>query len=186
MKILGIDISTSITAYSLMDTDVPQRQRIVKYEGIHLQKEKSLYNKAELIRKSFVQLSKDYDIDKVYVEESLQAFRRGLSSARTLSTLSRFNGIVCYLAEDIFKTEVHLVNVIHARSHLGIKINRKLEDSVKDQVLNWSLQREEFSNIVWPTKTLKSGPRKGQEINDKSCYDIADASVMALYGALAP
>jgi len=167
-----------------LDTEVPQRNKVIKYEGIHLQKEKSLYDKAELIRKSFTQLSKDYDIDKIYVEESLQAFRRGLSSARTLSTLSRFNGIVCYLAEDIFKTEVNLINVIHARSHLGIKINRKLESSVKDQVLSWTLQREEFSGIDWPTKILKSGPRKGQEIKDKSCYDIADASVMALYGVL--
>ena len=186
MNILGIDISTSVTAYSLMNTEVSQRNKVIKYDGIHLEKEKSLYNKAELVRESFTRLASEYKIDKIYVEESLQAFRRGLSSARTLSTLSRFNGVVCYLAEDIFKVEVHLVNVIHARSHLGIKINRKLEASVKDQVLDWSLAREEFNGIAWPTKVLKSGPRKGQEIKDKSCYDIADASVMALYGSLSP
>lgn len=182
MKILGLDVSTSVTAYTLMDTDLPQRQKVIKYEGIHLEKEKSLYHKAELIRQHFRDLSEEYKIDKVYVEESLQAFRRGLSSAKTLSTLSRFNGVVCFLAEDIFRTEVDLINVLHARSKLGIKINRKLDATVKEQVWEWASNQKELSEIQWPMKILKSGPRKGQEVKDKSCYDIADAAVMALYG----
>ena len=182
MKILGLDVSTSVTAYTLIDTDVSQKQKVIKYDGIHLEKEKSLYRKAELIRSSFRDILSENKIDKIYVEEPLQAFRRGLSSAKTLSTLARFNGIVCFLAEDIFSTEVELVNVLHARSKLGIKIDRKSDASVKDQVWKWASNRKELSKIQWPMKTLKSGPRKGQTIKDKSCFDIADSSVMALYG----
>jgi hypothetical protein len=32
---------------------------------------------------------------------------------------------------------------------------------------------------VWPTKILKSGPRKGQEVLEIGCYDMADAYVIA-------
>lgn len=182
MKILGLDISTSITAYTLIDTEVSQSHSIVEYDGIHLSKEKSLYDKAELIRSCFNEMKKRHQIDRIFAEESLQAFRRGLSSAKTLSTLTRFNGIVCYLAEDIFRTNVDLVNVIHARSRLGLKINRKIEKNSKEQVLEWAMNHHSLEKIIWPKKTLRSGPRAGQTINDPSCFDIADAAVMSLYG----
>lgn len=165
-----------------MDTECSENDLVLKYEGIHLSKEKSLYDKADVIRKTFKELSKIHKIDKIYAEESLQAFRRGLSSAKTLSTLTRFNGIICFIAEDIFKVDVNLVNVIHARSKLSIKINRKSESSTKDQVLKWAMEKSDLKSICWPQKTLKSGPRAGLTINDPSCYDIADAAVMSLYG----
>lgn len=182
MLVLGLDISTSITGYSLINTDLSQSDCVVEFDGIHLSKKKSLYEKADLIKKEFLSLSKSYKIDLIFAEESLQSFRRGLSSAKTLSTLSRFNGVVCYLAEDIFNQEVHLTNVIHARSSLGIKIDRKSDKTVKDQVLNWVRKQPEAQTIQWPTKKMKSGPRKGLVIDDPSCFDIADACVMSMYG----
>jgi Holliday junction resolvasome RuvABC endonuclease subunit len=182
MLILGIDVSTAVTGYTLMDTERPQIDCLIKSDGIHLSKFKRIYDKAEHIRDHFKYLKKSYDIDVIYVEEALQSFRRGLSSAKTLSTLMRFNGIVCFLAEDIFNKEVNLVNVVKARSSLGIKINRKSDVSTKDQVFEWIQSREEFTNFSWPMKTLKTGPRAGKTIFDKSCYDIADAAIMSLYG----
>lgn len=184
MLVLGLDISTSVTAYSLVNTELPPDDFVVKYEGIHLSNLKTLYDKAEAVKSHLKELETKYEVDRICVEEALQSFRRGLSSAKTLSTLSRFNGIVCYLAEDIFKKEVELINVLHARSKLGIKIDRKSSENVKEQVLGWVRNHESLSSIEFPTKTLKSGPRKGQTILDKTCYDIADASVMALYGSI--
>ena len=184
MKLLGLDISTTVTAYTLVDTERPENDLVVKYEGIHLSKKKSLYDKAEIIKETFQNLSQNHTIDKVYAEESLQAFRRGLSSAKTLSTLTRFNGIVCYLAQGIFRAEVDLINVIHARSKLCIKLDRKSNIKTKDQVLSWALSNPSLTNIDWPEKTLKSGPRAGLTVKDPSCYDIADAAVMSLYGMI--
>ena len=40
-----------------------------------------------------------HDIQKIFIEENLQAFRPGFSSAKTLLTLARFNGIVSYLSQ---------------------------------------------------------------------------------------
>lgn len=166
-----------------MDTECSQNDCLIKTEGIHLSKLKSIYDKAEYVREHFEMLAKEYDISHIYIEEALQSFRRGLSSAKTLSTLAMFNGIVSYLASKTFKdAEVTLVNVIKARSSLGIKINRKSTKNTKEQVFEWVQNREEFKSFDWPEKTLKSGPRKGQTILDKSCYDISDAAVMSLYG----
>tara|TARA_Y100000310_G_scaffold303523_1_gene341917 strand:- start:1486 stop:2040 length:555 start_codon:yes stop_codon:yes gene_type:complete len=184
MLVMGLDISTSITAYTLMDTDRPLSNRHVKSDVLHLSKYKSIYDKSRHTRDIFDEIAKEYQIDKIVAEEALQSFRRGLSSARTLSTLSRFNGIVCYLAEDVFAIPVELVNVSKARSSIGIKLNRKSEKSTKEQVLEWVSSQKEFEDFDWPTKCLKSGPRQGQVISDKSCFDIADASVVCMYGII--
>lgn len=182
MLILGLDVSTSVTGYSLIDTELPPEDSLIKFEGIHLSKYKCIYEKADHVLHHLEKIKSDYCIEKVCVEEALQTFRRGLSSARTLSSLMRFNGVVCYLAKKTFDVPVELINVIHARSHLGIKIDRKSEKTTKDQVFEWVQSNDHFKELPWPMKTMKSGPRKGITVYDKSCYDIADACVMSLYG----
>ena len=180
MIVLGLDISTTTTAYTLIDTDQPLGQRLVESKGIHLSKIKDPYAKSCEIRRVFKNISKKVTVDKIVIEESLQSFRSGLSSARTLSSLTRFNGIVSFLAQDIFTAHVERINVNSARSKIGIKIDRKSDVSTKDQVKKWVMSHEDFSLFEWPTKTLKSGPRKGQTIDDPTCLDIADSAVMAL------
>lgn len=181
MIVIGLDISTSVTAYTLLDLDKPPGQRHVCSEGIHLSKIKDSYAKSCKVRDEFLRLSKEYRIEKIVVEESLQSFRSGLSSAKTLSSLTRFNGIVSFLAQDIFDCPCERVNVNTARARLKIKIDRKSSISSKDQVRDWVMKNQEFEKFSWPVKTLKSGPRKGDTIWDASCQDIADSAVMALY-----
>ena len=180
MIIIGLDISTSITAYSIMDTEQPLGHRLVKSDGIHLSKIKDSYAKSCKVRDVFKVLAKEYKVDKIVVEESLQSFRMGLSSAKTLSSLTRFNGIVSFLAQDLFGVECERINVNSARKRLNIKIDKKLDINTKEQVRNWVMQHDDFAGFEWPTKTLKSGPRKGQTIYDPSCLDIADSAVMSL------
>lgn len=163
-----------------MNTELLLGQRLLKSDGIYLSKIKDPYAKSCRIREEFLKLSNDFDVDIIVVEESLQAFRSGLSSAKTLSSLTRFNGIVSFLAQDIFKCSCTRINVNTARSRLGIKIDRKSDTPNKEQVRNWVMQHSDFANFKWPTKTLKRGPREGQTIYDPSCLDIADSAVMAL------
>jgi hypothetical protein len=178
--IVGLDISTSITAYSVMDTELPLGQRLLKSDSIHLSKIKDSYVKSCKVREELLNLNKTFKIDRVVVEESLQSFRMGLSSAKTLSVLTRFNGVVSFLAQDIFKVSCERINVNSARKKLSIKIDKKSEIPSKEQVRNWVMNHDDFQNFLWPTKTLKSGPRKGQTIYDPSCLDIADSAVMSL------
>ena len=55
----------------------------------------------------------------------MQAFRPGLSSAKTLFKLARFNGIVCYIITRDFGIDPDLINVNVARKSVGIKILSK-------------------------------------------------------------
>ena len=182
MIILGLDISTAITGYCLMDTDAPPGHRLIQAEGIIISHEKDPYRKSVIIRDAFKEVLENHKIDFIVVEENLQAFRRGLSSARTLSTLARFNGIVSFLAEDIFQVPLQMINVNSARKKAGLIIDRKSDVPIKEQILLWVSEHPDFHEYMWPMKTLKSGPRKGQTVHDKQCFDIADAAVICFAG----
>ena len=182
MIILGLDISTSITGYCLMDTEGPLGHRLLRADSIIMSKEKDAYRKSVMVREVFKILNAEYQIDKIIVEENLQAFRRGLSSAKTLSTLARFNGIVSFLAQDICEAPVQMINVNTARKTIGVKVDKKIDVPIKAQILDWVQEQPDFLDYSWPTKTLKSGPRKGKTIDAPQCYDIADAAVVCLAG----
>ena len=93
MYVLGLDVSTSCTGYCLMYVEPSQRTSVKEIGYILISKDKDPYVKAQKVRSLLSNLSEKYQIDKVFIEENLQSFRSGFSSASTLSTLSKFNGI---------------------------------------------------------------------------------------------
>ena len=180
MIVLGLDISTSITGYCIIDTELSPGNRLIAADSIIMSKEKDPYAKSVMVRNEFKSLLSKHKIEKIVVEENLQAFRRGLSSAKTLSTLARFNGIVCFLAQDVFCIPPEMINVNTARKSAGIKVDRKSDVTIKEQIYLWVKKHPDFLKFKWPTKTLKSGPRKNTTIQAPECYDIADAAVVCL------
>ena len=104
--ILGLDVSTSITGATVVD----KGGEILFCESWDTRNKKrfpTLWDKAIFIENKLkdVKARRGYDIEKVYVEESLQTFKSGFSSAKTLSTLAKFNGIVsftCYKVFDLY------------------------------------------------------------------------------------
>ena len=174
MAILGLDISTSCTGWCVTtDTGVLVEMGYVKLSRIG-----SVLGKAAAMKQSLEELNKAHQIDRIVIEENLQAFRPGFSSAKTLMCLARFNGIVSYICKEVFDLEPEYINVNVARKSVGIKIDRKSEVTTKDQILNWAQDHLKSRDYQWPTKILKSGPRKNQEILDPCCYDMADALVV--------
>ena len=67
-------------------------------------KYKDFFKKAEFVSEGLREIYAQYgkEIEAVYIEQSLQSFRSGFSSAKTLSTLSRFNGIVSWIIYEHF------------------------------------------------------------------------------------
>ena len=90
--ILGLDISTSITGITVVN-DLGD---VLLNESVDTRKYKSFFLKAEKMKSCLTNISKNYNIKEIYIEQSLQSFRSGFSSAKTLSTLSRFNGVVSW------------------------------------------------------------------------------------------
>ena len=183
--ILGLDVSTSCTGWSILDTS----GNLVKMGSISLTKKPGLYKKAEYVRDVLREIENKHKITYVYIEENLQSFRRGFSSAKTLSTLARFNGVVSMVSYDIFGIEPEHINVNFARKSLGIKLIRKSHGGAptKQQVFEWVDEEltAQGNTYIWPIKIYKSGPRKGQESLDPESYDMADAYVIARAGMLA-
>ena len=121
--ILGLDISTSITGATIIDDDGTCVLNI-SWDTRNKNKFPSIYEKAAFINNQLMSISMEYPIDKIYIEQSLHSFRSGFSSAQTLSTLSRFNGVVSWFCYHIFKTKPEMIAATSARKQVGIKISK--------------------------------------------------------------
>lgn len=169
--ILALDISTSCTGWCVFDEN---GFRDIGF--IDLSKYNGMYEKAGRVKSELLNLLIKYPYTKVVVEENLQAFRPGLSSAKTLMTLAQFNGVVRWICHSDLDAEVESINVNTARKTVGLKIDKKLKKKTKDQVLEWVAKQEK--SIVWPNKVLKSGPNKGSVKLLEQCFDMADAYII--------
>jgi hypothetical protein len=174
--ILALDISTSCTGWCVFDED-----GLRGFGFIDLSKHKGMYEKAGRVKTELLNLTILYPFTKVVVEENLQAFRPGLSSAKTLMTLAQFNGVVRWICHADLNSEVESINVNTARKTVGLKIDRKSKKKTKEQVWDWVCLANcnEETKIQWPMKTLKSGPNKGEVRLCNEAYDVADAYVIA-------
>jgi hypothetical protein len=165
--ILSLDISTSITGITLMEdykiivNDIVDTRNKEKF--VHLN------DVANAIKRKILSLVGNNKIDSIIVEEPLNKFRSGQSSANTLSTLSKINGIVCYICEETFGIRPELIAAISARKTAGLKIEKKSDLDTKDQVLKFVKENYNFEYL----KTKAGNPKPGT-------YDRADSIVLAL------
>ena len=169
--LLSLDISTSITGYCVFDLT----GNIIEIGNIILNKEKDFFKKIDLVKQKLIDLNNDYNLTHVAIEEAFQSFGRGLSSAKTLFTLAKFNGTIQYIIYTLGLNPT-VINVNNARKLVGIKVDKKSKTNTKDQVFEQVKLRE--TGIIWPTKVLKGGPNKGTTVFADGCYDMADAYVI--------
>jgi|3_EtaG_2_1085321.scaffolds.fasta_scaffold47071_2 Holliday junction resolvasome RuvABC endonuclease subunit len=180
MLILGLDISTSCTGFCVVN----EENKVIFLDYENFKGCKDFWEKTDRIEEKIIRILAEIKplgkIEKVFVEESLQKFRPGLSSAKTLTTLSKFNGIVCHLVRRQTGCSPNYLNVNTARKLVGLKIERGKD--TKEQVFEWVKSDVYMHAQVWQKKKMKSGPRKGLEILDPVCYDMADAYVISKAG----
>ena len=176
MKYLGLDVSTSCTGLCLLN----EEGEIEKLGYVDLTKFKGLLTKADKFQEEFVSWLSDIDPNQLYVavEEAAQAYRPGLSSAKTIATLNQFNGMIQLVSSQLTKNDVKTILPVLCRSASGIKLisEKKCGISTKDQV---RAVFEEQTGRVLPSKKLKSGPRKDMMVFDVRNYDTIDAWVVS-------
>ena len=166
--ILGLDISTSITGATVID----ESGKVIHNEAWDLRKYKDFFVKAEIIKSKILHLADDFSIEQVYIEQSLQSFRSGFSSAKTLSTLSRFNGVISWLCYDILKITPEYIAATSARKKCGITVPKGTK--AKQVVIKHVVDNVPDVLIEY----TKHGNPKPQ------CYDMADSWVIARAGWL--
>ena len=159
--ILGLDISTSIVGVCVLNDN-----KIVHTEYIDLRKTRNFFEKAQKVEDSLKEIKKNHNIEHIFIEQALMFFRRGGSTAKTMSVLQRFNGIISWQSYQLFDMEPNYVTPISARSKCGIKVMRGKK--AKEVVMEHFIESQEFEIIY---------TRHGNV--QKYCYDIADAIVVA-------
>tara|TARA_R110000772_G_scaffold87422_2_gene182319 strand:+ start:875 stop:1441 length:567 start_codon:yes stop_codon:yes gene_type:complete len=176
--IIGFDISTSITGVSIV-----AEGELVYYDAIDLRKYKDMFDKTVAFKEKLLDLyevyqlngdhpwgGSDFPIEHIYIEQSLHMFMAGKSSAKTLSTLTRFNGIASWLIYELFEMKPKFIGATSARKHAGIKVPRG--QKAKQVVMEHLLKTEPAFKIEY----TKHGNPKPES------YDKADAIVVAKAG----
>jgi len=177
---LGLDISTSIIGASFIFEN-----NTFLFKHIDLTKTKCFFDKTSLVEEflnNIISEVKLKNIKKVYIEDSLQSFRKGMSSAKTLMTLAKFNGIVSNIVFRITKIKPDFINVNTARKTLNIKIDKNSSIDKKEQIMEWV--NNDVNGYDWPTKIISRGVNKGVVKFEKFCYDISDAYVICKAGII--
>jgi len=166
--ILGLDISTSITGATVIDED----GKVIYNQAWDLRKYKDFFEKAVVIKHKIWEVADTFCIKKVYIEQSLQSFRSGFSSAKTLSTLSRFNGVVSWMCYDVLEINPEYIAATSARKICGIKVPKGIK--AKKVVIQYVLDNVPDVNILY---TKHGNPKP-------DCFDKADSWVIAQAGWL--
>ena len=164
--ILGLDISTSITGATIIDDS----GKVIYNEAWDLRKYKDFFEKATVVKNKIWQLEDTFLINKVYIEQSLQSFRSGFSSAKTLSTLSRFNGVISWLCYNTLEVKPEYIAATSARKKCGITVPKGTK--AKQVVMQYVIDNVPDVPIAY----TKHGNPKPE------CYDKADSWVIARAG----
>jgi hypothetical protein len=177
--ILGVDISTSITGFAVVGDG-----QLLHYSSVDLRKHKGVFAKATALREYLEDIFENYQLDQdragwggskhplehIYIEQPLHMFMRGKSSAKTLSTLMTFNGIVSWLIYELFEIEPEYISASSARKRAGIRVPRG--EKAKQVVLKYLLEHEPAFRIEYT--------KHGNPVAES--YDRADAIVVAKAG----
>ena len=164
--ILGLDISTSITGFTVLDDSGD----VLVCDYINLKKLNGIFEKARMVEQELEKLFLQHKINQVWIEESLQMFSSGMSSAKTLATLTKFNGIVSWIAWDKFEIVPEYIAAVSARKEIGLTVSKGQRG--KDVVMKYMLDKEPWF-VVDYGRTGKIKPH---------FYDMADSFVVAKAG----
>jgi hypothetical protein len=169
--ILGLDLSTSISGATILDS----KGEMIYNESWDMRNKRhfpTLFSKVQRIKQMIDILCdvKKYRIDSIFIEQSLMAFRSGFSSAKTILTLAKFNGIVSYVCEEDFGVIPQFIGASTARKACGIKVAKG--EKSKQAVLNFVLDNEDQFVIEY---TKQGNPKPGS-------YDRADSYIIAKAG----
>ena len=167
--ILGLDVSTSITGFCVLDSNF-EIIRSGAWDMRNKNKFTCQFRKAEYIKDALCDIRVQCPIEKVFIEKPFTFFGSGGSTAKTMATLQRFNGILSWICFDTFGKPPEYFTAQQARKLNDIKIPRG--SNTKKLILEWVLDKYPEINIEY---THKGNPKP-------KYFDIADAIVIANAG----
>ena len=177
---MGLDVSTSCTGICVIDSEKElddNGSHIVVLDRIDFKKCVTMWDKADRVKSELVSyMSKLGMTPTVFaLEEPLMGFQKGMSSAATITTLMRFNGIVSYIGRSVFGVDPVYISAAHARKLCGIKMQRTsiAGMSGKEQVFKYMAEHD-LQHIQWSLKKNGSAVDWSRDATD--AYVIARAA----------
>lgn len=176
MNTLGLDVSTTYVGVALLS----EKGEILTLNHIDFKGCNNLWTKADKVRGYLAgKMSDDPEWQKIgalYIEDAAKKFTKGKTSADTIATLLRFNGLCSYLARDALGIDPEYIAPGSARKLCGLKMKSKkaAAKSHKEQTFD-AIMATDLKHITWPTK------QRSTNLVDW-CYDIVDAYVICKAG----
>ena len=163
--ILGLDVSTNRTGWAIIN----DKQELVDSDFYKTKPKTPLEERAMALKENVLEpILKLHDITEIRIEEPFMMVSGGKTTARTMSSLQRFNGMVSLIAHQLLKKPPTLVGATTARSRCGIKVPRGTK--AKQMVMMFCASQ--YDNFIMEY-TKHGNPKPGID-------DEADAIVVAL------
>ena len=169
--ILGLDISTSITGFCVLDAS-GEIIRSGAWDTRNKNKFKTLFSKAQFIKEQLCEIKAQIPIEKVFIEQPFSFFGSGGSSAKTMALLQKYNGIISWICFTTFVETPDYFTAQQARKLNDIKIKRG--QKAKQIVMKWLLDNEPSFSVEY---TSHGNPKP-------KYFDIADAIVISKAGLI--
>lgn len=184
--ILGLDISTSIIGWTLLQAGAttcdergsPRYDAPEKMSHIDLRKCKSFWETVDRARVEIEKIFQENAVTQVFIEDPVQKFRKGKSSAHTISLLNKFNALCSYFARQASGIDPIHIGATSARKLCNIPIASKKKAngrSAKEQTFDF-LRTNVFKETDWPL--TRNGNLQAY------CWDEVDSYVIALAGTM--
>ena len=157
-RFLGLDISTSCTGWTVLG----EEGELIKMGHILFKGCATLWDKVDLAREALAEVQAEFAPAQVFIEESLQGFRPGMSSANTLLMLAKFNGIISYDMRHLTGVDPVYISSGEARKRCGVKLIREKKKhprqlGYKHQTFN-VISSGLLDGYSWPEKKGKDDP----------------------------
>lgn len=177
MMLLALDLSTTVMGYCIFDKDTGDYVAMDNYKF----KEENLVDRGDELLGTITMLTVQYPaIDEIAIEERLKSFRSGGTNANAMLNTAQLNFLCQYLTKFNFKLRLTEINVNAARSLCfpGFHKVARATKGTKHKEIAFNMVKNVLGDDKFPTKVLKSGPRKGETVFIDEAMDMADSWVI--------
>lgn len=167
--ILGLDVSTSIVGAAVFDNS---GNHVIDVSW-DVRKYKNFFQKARVIQDKVEELKcelRHRKIERIFIEQPLMFLSSGMTTAKTITTLSKFNGMISWMVHQVFNLTPEYIEAGTARRLCGIKVPRGTK--AKKCVLEYLLDNEPKFHVEY---TRHGNPKP-------EAFDRADAIIIAKAG----
>lgn len=172
---LALDISTTCTGVTLLD----EQGNIHLITHIEFSKIKSdfLWEKVDFFKVKIKDIVGELNVSYIFIEEALQLFNKGMSTANVITKLAQFNALISYSCREIFKIDPMYISANLARKTCGIPL-LKTKKAGKDQkkqtfeyMLKTDLKHMNFDKTKFDNYKSYVYDEVDSYVIAKSCYE---------------